>query len=184
MKPAVFLIAALMTAGSVAAAPIYQWKDAQGRMVYSDQQPPPSVRNAQQKSFKGSFIEGGESYELKQAREKFPVTLYAGSCGEPCDHARQLLQQRGIPFNEIDPSSSPESLEALKKLTGHNQVPVLVVGSDKINGFEEGQWQAALDRAHYPKSSTLPKKAEPPKNASSTPNPTPNAPKPSPAGKP
>jgi hypothetical protein len=29
---------------------------------------------------------------------------------------------------------------------------VLVVGSDKIDGFEAGQWNATLDRAGYPKS--------------------------------
>jgi len=29
---------------------------------------------------------------------------------------------------------------------------VLVVGSDKLDGFEAGQWQSALDRAGYPKT--------------------------------
>jgi glutaredoxin len=141
-----------LASAPLAAAQLYQWKDAQGRTVYSDQPPPTSVRNAQQKSFKGNLIEVGESYAVKTAREKNPVTLYASACGAPCDQARQLLAERGVPFSNKDPQASPESQAELKKLTGRLSVPVLVVGNDKIDGFETGQWQAMLDRAGYPKS--------------------------------
>ncbi len=146
---AIGLAAASLPAG---AAQLYQWKDAQGRAVYSDQAPPAGVKNAQQKAFKGSVIEIGESYATKTAREKFPVTLYASACGAPCDQARQLLTQRGVPFSNKDPQASPEAQAELQKLTGRTSVPVLVVGSDRVDGFEAGQWQAALDRAGYPKS--------------------------------
>ncbi|HSJ79568.1 MAG TPA: glutaredoxin family protein [Thiobacillus sp.] len=154
MKTGFLLMAlGLAVAGApLAAAQLYQWKDAQGRTVYSDQPPPTSVRNAQQKSFKGSVIEVGESYAVKTAREKSPVTLYASACGAPCDQARQLLSERGVPFSNKDPQASPESQAELQKLTGRLNVPVLLVGSDKIDGFETGQWQAMLDRAGYPKS--------------------------------
>lgn len=147
-------MAAWLAAASMplAAAQLYQWKDTQGRTQYSDQPPPPNVKNAQQKSFKGSFIEVGESYAAKTAREKHPVTLYASACGAPCDQARQLLTGRGVPFSNRDPQASPEAQAELQKLTGRLSVPVLVVGSDKIDGFETGQWQAMLDRAGYPKS--------------------------------
>jgi glutaredoxin len=129
--------------------------------VYSDQPPPTSVRNAQQKSFKGNLIEVGESYAVKTAREKSPVTLYASACGAPCDQARQLLTERGVPFSNKDPQASPESQAELQKLTGRLSVPVLVVGSDKIDGFETGQWQAMLDRAGYPKSAPPGRKPTP-----------------------
>jgi glutaredoxin len=172
MKPGFIMAAVWLAAASMplAAAQLYQWKDAQGRTVYSDH-PPPSGVTAQQKSFKGSVIEVGESYATKSAREKYPVTLYASACGAPCDQARQLLTERGIPFSSKDPQASPEAQEALKKLTGRLGVPVLVVGNDKIDGFESGQWQAALDRAGYPKSA-------PPgsKPAADTPTPVPAAP--------
>ena len=153
MKPGFIMVAVWLAAASMplAAAQLYQWKDAQGRMVYSDHPPPPNI-TAQQKSFKGSVIEVGESYATRSAREKFPVTLYASACGTPCDQARQLLGERGIPFSSKDPQASPEAQEELKKLTGRLNVPVLVIGVDKIDGFETGQWQAALDRAGYPKS--------------------------------
>jgi glutaredoxin len=153
MKAGTLLMAVCLVASApLAAAQLYQWKDAQGRTVYSDQPPPTSVRNAQQKSFKGNLIEVGESYAVKTAREKSPVTLYASACGTPCDQARQLLAERGVPFSNKDPQANPESQAELQKLTGRLSVPVLVVGSDKIDGFETGQWQAMLDRAGYPKS--------------------------------
>ena len=171
MKAGFILMAAWLAAASppLVAAQLYQWKDAQGHMVYSDQPPPPSVRNVEQKAFKGSVIEVGESYVARTAREKFPVTLYASACGAPCDQARQLLGERGIPFSNKDPQSSPEAQAELQKLTGRLSVPVLVVGSDKIDGFETGQWQSALDRAGYPKSAPPGRKPAPQTNTAPAP---------------
>jgi glutaredoxin len=147
----IFAVAFATVAGALHAAQLYQWKDEKGQTVYSDQAPPPSVKSAKQRSFQGSFIEIGEPYATRIAREKHPVTLYATACGPACDQARQLLNARGIPFSDINPESSPEAQADLQKLTGRLHVPVLVVGKDKVDGFETGQWQAALDRAGYPK---------------------------------
>lgn len=175
MKAELILMAVWVTVASapLAAAQLYQWKDAQGRTVYSDQPPPPSIRNAQQKSFKGSFIEVGESYAAKTAREKHPITLYASACGAPCDQARQLLSERGVPFSNKDPQASPGAQAELQKLTGRLSVPVLVVGSDKIDGFETGQWQAMLDRAGYPKAALPGRKPVPPTVPAPAPAPAP-----------
>jgi len=171
MKAGRIMMAVWLAAAStpLAAASLYQWKDAQGRTVYSDQPPPPDIHNAQQKAFKGNVIETGESYATRTAREKFPITLYASACGAPCDQARQLLTQRGVPFSSKDPQASPEAQSELQKLTGRLSVPVLVVGSDRIDGFEAGQWQAALDRAGYPKSAPAARKPA----AAAAPAPTP-----------
>jgi glutaredoxin len=173
MKTGYIMIAAWLAVASapLAAAQLYQWKDAQGRMVYSDQPPPPSIRNVQQKSFTGNVIEVGESYATRSARDKYPVTLYASACGTLCDQARQLLNDRGVPFSSKDPQASPEAQAELQKLTGKTRVPVLFVGSEKVDGFEPDQWQAALDRAGYPKS-VLPGRKPTPENAPA-PAPTP-----------
>ena len=154
MKAGFILAAAWLAVASapLSAAQLYQWKDAQGQMVYSDQQPPPSVKNSQQKAFKSNSNDGGESYATQSAREKFPITLYASACGAPCDLARQLLKERGAPFNNKDPQASPDAQAELKKLTGRLNVPVLIVGNEKLDGFESAKWHAALDQAGYPKS--------------------------------
>lgn len=153
MKAGWFVLAACLAAStSLSAAQVYQWKDEQGRTVYSDQPPPPSTRNVQQRAMTGSVIEGGESYASRIAREKHPVTLYASDCGMLCDDARKLLGARGVPFTSKDPQANPEAQAELKKLTGKLNVPVLLIGSDRLDGFDAAQWQAALDRAGYPKS--------------------------------
>ena len=154
------IISVLLLTAPAQSAQLYQWKDAQGRVYYSDQQPPPSVKNATQKNFKGNFVEGGDSFAGKSAREKFPVTLYSNACGVPCDQAKRHLEQRGIPYASKNPESGDDRA-ALLKLTGRSNVPVLLVGTDKIDGYEVGQWDAALDKAGYPKAGVLGKKAAP-----------------------
>jgi len=178
MKHQAWIFAVLLgsVAGVLHATQLYQWKDEQGQAVYSDQAPPPSVKNAQQKKFQGSFIEVGEAYAWRLARDKHPVTLYATACGPACDQGRQLLAARGIPFTDVNPQNSPEAQAELQKLTGRLHVPVLIVGKDKVDGFEAGQWQSALDRAGYPKEPPPGYKPKP--IAAATPVP---APEPAPA---
>lgn len=178
MKAGIVMVAAWMAAAStpLAAAQLHQWKDAQGRTVYSDQAPPGSAKDAQQKSFKGNVIEGGETYAAKVAREKHPITLYTSACGTLCDQARQLLSDRGVPYRSKDLQASEEARNEVQKLTGKLNVPVLLVGNEKVEGFEAGKWQAALDRAGYPKSA-LPGRKPVPETAAA---PDPAAARPSP----
>jgi len=168
------IISVLLLTAPTHSAQLYQWKDAQGRVYYSDQQPPPSVKNATKKNFKGSFIEGGDSFALKSAKEKFPVTLYTTACGVPCDQAKRHLEQRGIPYASKNPESG-EDRAALLKLTGRSNVPVLLVGKDKIDGYEVGQWDAALDKAGYPKAGDLLKKPTPENAVETSKTPSPGA---------
>ncbi len=177
MKLIPLLIPALLATLPAQAVQLYQWKDAQGQVFYSDHQPPPAVKNATQKDFKGSFIEGGESYALKRAREKSPVTLYTSTCGAPCDQAKQHLAQRGIPYTSKNPESGPDRA-ALEKLTGRTNVPVLLVGKTKIEGYEVGQWNAAFDQAGYPKAGDLIKKPVPAPPSATAPKSPADAPKP------
>ncbi len=173
MKLIQVLIPALLATLPAHAVQLYQWKDVQGHVFYSDQQPPPSVKNATQKNFKGSFIEGGESYALKRAREKSPVILYTSTCGAPCDIAKRHLDQRGIPYASKNPEGGADRA-ALEKLTGRTNVPVLLVGTTKIEGYEVGRWDAALDQAGYPKAGDLIKKPPAAKDAANS-NKTPAA---------
>ena len=78
---------------------------------------------------------------------------YSGTdCGEPCVKGRELLARRGIPFTERDAQNNPADQEALKKLIGALDVPVLIVGESKTKGYEESLWQASLDSAGYPRT--------------------------------
>lgn len=99
---------------------------------------------------------------LRRLAERFPVTLYvAEGCGSTCDAARQLLQRRGIPFDERRVTSRAE-IEAFERLSGGREAPTLAVGAQVLRGLSEPLWQQVLDAAGYPASSQLPRDYRPP----------------------
>lgn len=151
------LILLLFTSSLVQAGEVYRWVDAQGGVYYSDQPPPPSVRQATKVKGKGNVVDvDKESFEAKLAREKNPVVLYASACGPICDQAQEYLVQRGIRFTLKDPSKEPEIALELKKLAGAIEVPVVLVGKSHQKGFEAGAWGKLLDSAGYPKTPLIP----------------------------
>ena len=88
-------------------------------------------------------------YSVQQAVKNFPVTLWVFDCGEPCNKARAHLARRGVPHTE---RNAQKEGEALKKLTGGLEVPVLIVGSRQLKGYLESDWDAALDSGGYPRT--------------------------------
>ena len=95
-------------------------------------------------------------FALRELASKFPVVFYvAASNCEPCNSARQLLQQRGIPFTERTASTN-EDIDALQRLTGSKDVPTLTIGSQVLRGFSSTEWTQYLDTAGYPATSALP----------------------------
>jgi glutaredoxin len=146
--------ALLLPALAAAQANVYRWVDKDGKVHYSDTPPPEPQKNLTQKRVGGGYADSNQlPYATQVAMQKSPVTLYTGGdCGDPCKQGRDLLAKRGIPFNERDAQASPEDAEALKKLVGAIEVPVLAVGSSKVKGYEEGAWHSALDGAGYPRT--------------------------------
>ena len=94
--------------------------------------------------------------ELRQAAARYPVTLYVtvGAC-EPCQTARQLLRQRGIPITEKQVQSVEDS-DALERLSGGRDVPTLSIGTQTLRGLAPEVWNSYLDAAGYPRESRLP----------------------------
>ena len=85
------------------------------------------------------------------ARLKNPVTLYITSdCGDVCNRAKAHLARRQIPHTSKDPSASLEAGEALKPGGGKAVVPTITIGNEKIEGYLESAWDAALNKAGYP----------------------------------
>ncbi|OAM51909.1 hypothetical protein A7981_10030 [Methylovorus sp. MM2] len=150
-------------------AQVYKWVDAQGKIHYTDTPPMPEVaKSVETKKAQGNVIESdAQPFATKIAAEKFPVSLYTfAGCGDLCDKAKALLDKRGIPYAT---KSTEEDKEALKKLTGDSQIPVLVVGNKTPRrGFEESAWNSLLDEAGYPKSNPLANMRKPTPNNSAT----------------
>jgi len=146
--------AAVIAAGALAQAQqVYRYVDKDGKVVYSDRSPPTDSKEVQAKRLSPNFIESNTTpIALTQASEKFPVTLYTFACGSVCENAEALLNRRGVPFTTVNVEDA-KGAEQLKKLTGEQQAPVLVVGEKLVaKGFNEARWTAMLDDAGYPKS--------------------------------
>ena len=134
---------------------------ADGKVTYTDREPSAS---------EGKVVPLGKSavvaqpvapepempFELRQATTKYPVTLYVTSTAcEPCNAGRQMLKQRGIPFNERLVVTAEDS-EALERLSGAREAPTLAVGSQIARGYAAEIWASYLDAAGYPRESRLP----------------------------
>jgi glutaredoxin len=130
-------------------AQIRCWTNETGGRECSDLPPPASAKGVNEVRGRAGRIEGQESFAQRQASDRFPVTLWSNDCGEPCSNARKLLATRGVPFTDRNPAL-PALQEEFKKMTkGQMQVPMLIVGTSTLVGFEEGQWNSTLDAAGY-----------------------------------
>lgn len=154
MKKLTLLLVCSVLACTASAAQMYRWVDKDGKVHYTDSPPPSSAKKVEEKNLGGNDVSSDDlPYATRMAMKNFPVTLYVSDCGEPCNLARQHLAKRGIPYTPKNPAVSPADSEALKKLIGAPQVPVLVVGhASPLKGYDAGSWDAALDAAGYPKS--------------------------------
>ncbi len=65
------------------------------------------------------------------------------ACGY-CVRAKQLLQSKQIPFQEVDISGDHAARAELVRSTGHRTVPQIFIGGRFIGGYDE---LAALSRS-------------------------------------
>jgi hypothetical protein len=167
-KILVLHLALWILAAPLGAAQLYRWVDDKGNVEWRDTPPPPTAKKVEQRKVGGGAASSPElPYSLQQAVKNFPVTLWITDCGDACDKARTHLSRRGVPHTQKSPQSN---FEAFKKETGGNEVPVLFVGNNRVKGYLESEWDAALDFAGYPKTALVPIKPTPaqaPKSAAS-----------------
>lgn len=133
---------------------LYRYVDPSGRVVYSDQPPPPSVTDVQTKRLQENVIETDPvPFAARDAAARNPVTLYTFDC-EVCKQAESLLAKRGVPFASVIVSEQAGAAK-LQALTGKLSAPVLQVGDKPpVTGFNPDVWQKLLDDAGYPRSAS------------------------------
>ncbi|PHQ81494.1 MAG: glutaredoxin 3 [Coxiella sp. (in: Bacteria)] len=78
------------------------------------------------------------------------VVVYSRAACAYCDHAKQLLQTKGIAYEEIRVDLDPDKLsEMLEKSGGLRTFPQIIINGKGIGGFSE-LWaleqQGALDK--------------------------------------
>lgn len=138
-----------------AASAQYKYVDANGKVTYSDQPPPPNARAVAAPKIADVGPTSPLPFELQQATSKYPVTLYTGAKCAPCEEARSYLRGRGVPFTERSVTSD-EDIALFKQQSPDGTAPVMQVGSRRSIGYAEPTWGAMLDEAGYPTTSKLP----------------------------
>ena len=161
----VILLGAAALTSPLGAQQMYRWTDQNGRVHITDTPPPASAKGVQ-KSRSGSApavpAEGTQQtpYDLSLAIKEYPVSLYTSPmCKEACQKARDHLNKRGVPFREIQVWDT-DSNEELKRVSGSNQVPTLLVGASVQKGYEISSFDELLDSARYPKAGSVKPRAQ------------------------
>lgn len=143
-----------------AAQTLYKWVDAQGKISYSDQAPPPQAKDLTPTiNTLGAGLPQPEplGFEAQQTANKNPVVLYTAKDCAPCEAARQMLRTSGTPYTEKTISTN-EDIAELNKLFGSDLLPSLTVGKTALKGYDDAAWKAQLATAGYGAATAVPKR--------------------------
>lgn len=141
-----------------AQAATYKWIDSDGRVNYGDR--PPDGVNPRQMALPAAAsrdsAEAALPFALRNVTARHPVTVYSTTPCGACDLARSHLVRRGIPYSERTIRTS-QDLDAFAKLgfTGM-ALPVILVGRERVNGYDAERLDRSLDVVGYPATSMLP----------------------------
>ncbi|NHQ86689.1 DUF4124 domain-containing protein [Iodobacter sp. HSC-16F04] len=139
------LLLASLLAMPAFAAKVYQWRDADGRVFYSDQ--PAPGQNARERNIRVP------SNTASPAQDQPSMVLYVSSeCGQPCSDAVEMLDSRKINYELKNPSRSEPQMIEFINLVGSLSVrtPVLVMGKKVLSPWDKLIWSATLNKAGYP----------------------------------
>ncbi len=114
-----------------ASAKIYQWKDENGKMHFSDKPP----RQAQDKNIKVKTLKDS-SYRVSDANASARVILYSTDwCGH-CKRAKRYFKKHGIAFVEYDIEKDQAAKKRYDQFQGRG-VPLILVGKKHMRGFSQ-----------------------------------------------
>jgi glutaredoxin len=181
------LIASLLVLAAASAQAQFKVVGPDGRVTYTDRPPPAAEGRA-------APLKGPQAADrvaaapvlpavLREPATRFPVTLYTAPECAPCDAGRELLRQRGVPFQERIAASVGDR-EAWVRIVGSADAPALAIGGQWLRGFAAGLWHSYLDTAGYPRESKLPVGYAAPAPVPLVERVTPKAPEPAPAAPP
>jgi len=128
----------LIVVSSSVQAEIYQWKDEAGFVHFSDT-PPADVKkeDVEIKSYVTPEVTTNSSYIAADKK----VVMYGTSWCGVCKKAKVYFKSNGIPFKEYDIEKSSKGRRDYRKIGGRG-VPVILVGSIRLNGFNEKSFEA------------------------------------------
>lgn len=149
------LIAALvlgLLAGVVHGQQIYRWVDADGKVRYTADKPPPGVASktleSRVQSYRGPPTVSPASQPAGAPGLRPEIKLYATDWCGYCKQARQYFARNGIRYVELDIEKSAAANAEYKRLGGRG-VPVILVGAQRMDGYGEARLAQMLKAAGY-----------------------------------
>lgn len=137
-------------ASAPAVADVYKWTDAQGRVHYSDSTPPDA--KAQQVRLRINSIQGpavvSNLSPSSSPRSKDKVRIYTAVWCGYCKKAKAHLAAKRVPYDEVDVEASEGARSEFTRIGGRG-VPVILVGSQRMDGFSADKLDAMLAAAGW-----------------------------------
>ena len=153
------ILAASLVLAAAPALALYKVVGPDGKVTYTDRPPTDNSSKVMSMGAQGNVdpnTDIGLPIELRQVAARYPVTLYTSPDCVPCDSARQLLQQRGVPYIEKRVVTD-DDVAAFERLVGGRVLPGATIGAQQLRGLNAADWSSYLDAAGYPRESKLPR---------------------------
>jgi len=146
MRRILLLLLLAGLAPGVSAGKVYKWTDADGKVHYSNTPPASGTQAREVQLHIPSF--GGDAEVSTVGGAGRGVTIYTtATCGY-CKKAIAYLRKRSVPFTEYDVEKSAPGKLDYKRLNGRG-VPIILVGNQRMDGFNETRLEAMLKKAGY-----------------------------------
>lgn len=127
-----------------AGAEIYRWIDGAGRIHFGDA--PPAQADAARIEVEDNVVASPAPGATLARRA--PVVLYTTAWCGVCKKAKAYLRSKGIPFSEYDVEKNRTGRNEFRRLGGRG-VPLILVGEQKMSGFQAERLAAMLREGGY-----------------------------------
>lgn len=145
--PSLGLFIAMITAlglSPMASAEIYRWVDADGKVHYGDR----ASGGQSDGDHKVKLHDNVADTTVRSSEvETSKVIMYSTSWCGYCKKARAMLRQRQVEFTELDIQANQQAKRDYDRLGGKG-VPLIVIGSTAIAGFNVAKIRRALEDAN------------------------------------
>lgn len=138
-----FLLSVVL-GGVVVQAEIYTWKDASGKVHFSDKKPEHGLVESVDVRVNTIMSPNISDSDFLSTRETGRVVMYSAEWCGVCKKARRYFQQQGIAFKEYDIETTRKGREDFARLNGRG-VPVILVGGKRMDGFSAGRFQTMYE---------------------------------------
>lgn len=137
------MLLAMLACSPPGLAEIYRWTDPNGKVRYTEKKPAEgaggrteSLQGNPGVSFVGSSRGTGAVSPVK-------VRMFMTQSCPYCKKAKAFLQKRGIPYDELDIEASVRAKAEYDRLGGKS-VPVILVGKQRMDGFDAQRMERML----------------------------------------